>query len=790
MLLAWNALAIDTAGPGTEEFAGPFPSWRNLQTDYHAAGNGQTDDTVALQRALDDLTVHANFCVLFIPAGTYRLTSTVRTVRRKHTDCQGIAIVGDSPESTMLRWDGPNGGTVFQYDAWYSKISRLTIDGASRAQIALHYGPAFSTYNETSDLSFRNAAIGILFGSDKSQGQAENEVLRCRFFGCTDAGIKTANFNSMDIWVWYSRFEGCGHALFNGAGNFHAWQSLFVNSSVADIGSANLMVFSFVNNTSIGSRRFLDFESGHTWGSPMTVSGNRILNPTDDFPLRLGDGGPYLIMDNVFKLPAGSCNQAAKMTWGDQTFIGNSYTTTNEVKENGRFRRVAESVIDSRAIDAALPTLPPAPPRRSRTIIEVPAGADAATIQKAIDQAARLRGQRPVVHLPMGNYKIAKTLVIPAESDVQLVGDSAGETGSRLDWTGPAGGLLLELEGPARATLKDLYLGAPNARAMAVENADQPGGKIFADQFNVGGPTRLRKNSGQGVEAIPVALRVNGLVETDVLFRCLQGSGNAGTWVEVNGQNSVVGDHNQISIFTGAASSADGQYMVRNGGRLVVRSVYHEKSTDTPHGLYLSDSGTLAIDACRFSCRTSPETPLVSLQNFHGMLTLATSELLPVDATNTCRFEITGNGADTSALAIDDLFWVYEPEVTSEKVWLNKALPPAHGGLMGCNMNTQRQGIFKTGGFGFLDNLVTHNEPVREAIAGAGQVANSLSDAELLNYLAPLRTARVWLPGDTPEHVTDLRIYRIMVRGDATPVVEFSAGHRQPKTGSANGEHN
>ena len=59
---------------------------------------------------------------------------------------------------------------------------------------------------------------------------------------------------------------------------------------------------------------------------------------------------------------------------------------------------------------------------------------------------------------------------------MQLVGDSAGETGSRLDWTGRAGGLLLKLEGPARATLRDFYLGAPNARAMLVENADQPGG--------------------------------------------------------------------------------------------------------------------------------------------------------------------------------------------------------------------------------------------------------------------------------------------------------------------------
>ena len=48
-----------------------------------------------------------------------------------------------------MRWDGTNGGTMFQCNAWYSRISRLTFDGAGRAGTGLQYGPAFSTYNET-----------------------------------------------------------------------------------------------------------------------------------------------------------------------------------------------------------------------------------------------------------------------------------------------------------------------------------------------------------------------------------------------------------------------------------------------------------------------------------------------------------------------------------------------------------------------------------------------------------------------------------------------------------------
>ena len=133
---------------GDEEFVGPLDGWKNVKTDYGAIGDGRADNTAAIQKALDDLRLHKDSCVLYFPAGKYRITGTIKTVRKAHTDCMGVTIVGEDPATTVLRWDGKPRGMMLKYDAWYSKISRLTLDGAGKADVALAYGDAFSTYNE------------------------------------------------------------------------------------------------------------------------------------------------------------------------------------------------------------------------------------------------------------------------------------------------------------------------------------------------------------------------------------------------------------------------------------------------------------------------------------------------------------------------------------------------------------------------------------------------------------------------------------------------------------------
>ncbi len=263
----------------TDEFNGPFPSWRDVKRDYGAKGDGVADDSDAINKALAELRkVGREFSVLYFPAGVYRVAKTLTTSPCKtHHEGSGIAVVGEDPATTVIKWDGEDKGTVFSYTAWYSKISRLTIDGSGRASLALLFnGEKFSTYNETSDMVFKDSAVGLQLGGKGGDcGQAENMVLRCRFLNC-GTGLCTANFNSLDIWVWNSLFEDCGEALRNAAGDFRAYSCVFLRSKKWDITTQNLSSFSFLDNVSIGSAMFLDF-SGAPGGVFSRRSGQHLL---------------------------------------------------------------------------------------------------------------------------------------------------------------------------------------------------------------------------------------------------------------------------------------------------------------------------------------------------------------------------------------------------------------------------------------------------------------------------------------------------------------------------------
>src|SRR5687767_8489954 len=131
-----------------EEFNGPYPSWANVKTRFRAAGDGKKDDTKSIQLALDSLTrtskllyntaAGTRYLVVYLPAGTYRITNTLRLEGRI-----GVSFIGEDPAKTIIQWDGKDNDTMFFSNrSAYVKFSRITWDANNKKDIealGIHY---------------------------------------------------------------------------------------------------------------------------------------------------------------------------------------------------------------------------------------------------------------------------------------------------------------------------------------------------------------------------------------------------------------------------------------------------------------------------------------------------------------------------------------------------------------------------------------------------------------------------------------------------------------------------
>lgn len=113
-------LGVSGSAPSSETFVGPFANWLCARSAasgtcgaaaggyYNAAGDGTTDDTAALQNCLNAL--NATHPVCWVPAGTYKITSTLILggTGSPANGVQYINLIGADPATTSLIWAGMN----------------------------------------------------------------------------------------------------------------------------------------------------------------------------------------------------------------------------------------------------------------------------------------------------------------------------------------------------------------------------------------------------------------------------------------------------------------------------------------------------------------------------------------------------------------------------------------------------------------------------------------------------------------------------------------------------------
>ena len=760
---AVTVVPIAAQAMGDEEFVGPFASWANVES-YGAAGDGVTDDTAAIQNALN--TLGPTNPTLYFPAGTYLITRTLSLVGQRY-----VNLIGQDPATTTILWGGALGGTMLYLNGVaYSRFDRLTFNGQGSAAVAVDQSKAdgtsnyFDTGDEYADDVFENAGIGLRCGN-LGYGCAETSMLRDQFLNNTVAGVALKNFNALDMWIWYSLFQNnaVGVTNWSGAGNFHVYNSIFQGSTTADIGYGNTGVFNFRNNYSIGSNAFVS--AGGT-GAPdnVTIQGNTILDTKQALSVWQNDPGPVVFIDNIVRTsptasPVSIGNGvSATAASGPAVVVGNnnfplpaadlfsmgntftlgsgSCTLTSPAYSSGHCHEITDQLVAGSTINPTMPTLPGTPPNLNRRIFDAsPTGSGTActtaspcSVQHAITNAANAEQSgaiHPVAHIAAGSYNITARIIIPAtvNSGIQIIGDGSY---SQLAWTGAVGGgPVIRLLGPSKAILRDFLVegynsGGNSAAAIEVDDADQPGSRVFMEQVLL---TRSQPN-----------LLVGGLDATNVelhdLYHTTAPTGATSIKV-VGGPSAAAGfwQGGSTNVFAGVSYGNYFAYGVSNGARVMVRDTWNDAGGCSPSCNQIANvTGTSTFTYAGSLLGLPSGSPLaIALNNFQGTAALVNLKI----SGNT---EIIGYAANAKVLALG----LVGPSST---FFANISSPAASAELL----NVQA-------------------DP-RPGIGGNSELSEQgCCDAPFLTAtLNQLRTGQPTLLAPLPSGVTDARFYRVYV---------------------------
>jgi hypothetical protein len=589
-----------------EEFVGPFANWTQLNCTH----DGVTDASGCINTALSALS--ASNPVLWVPAGTYAVASTLNV-----TAPDGVSIIGADPATTQFKWTGSAGGTLVNYNApAYARVNRITFNGNGTAAVAFGENSTanFDELIEYRDDVFENAAFGMQCGASTGGGCADPIVLRGKFLNNTTAGVFLGNQNALDLQCYSCTFTNNRNAMSNNetgyglGGGFHAFNSLFQNSSNADIQTYNDTPMAIVGNYSTGSNYFVNMAGSTAAEANWVIANNTVVNTTQSPSIYVGSAGPILLLNNLIK-SSGSGTPVAQVNGGMASgllSVNNTFTTGTVSATGGCGSAVSTSnsgpchevgdTVNAGVTVPSVPTMPGTPPNNGpggtglRHIYEVGQACSTlettapstctgsfafttAGIQSAINQAGTDGTVKPVVHIKTGTVSITSTLTIPAcpaaGCDVQIIGDGngagAGTGGTVLQAAAGLGsGYVFTLTGPSKATISDLYINGNGntASGILITNADQVGARVFLVQDHVWGMTTGLWSDSLNNTLVevhgPYQYNTDGFAN-GTSFKIAGGGANAGGSTNIFG-GTTSGDYHTLTLTSDARAVVVGKW--------------------------------------------------------------------------------------------------------------------------------------------------------------------------------------------------------------------------------------
>jgi hypothetical protein len=543
-----------------EQFDGPFSSWMNVQTVFGAKGDGVTDDTQALQNALNSLAGQP--AVLWIPKGTYIITAPLRM-----PITQGFSIVGEDPLTTLIKWHGPVGGTMLDIEGckWF-RVARLSWDGMNLASVAIRIastltnGENYPTYDDVEDQQISRVGIGLEIGF-----AGETSVQRVHFDHNSVAGIDLENWNALNFNVVDSLFTDCTVGVTNmgEAGAFNVSNSVFVRSQTADMMMGNTGPFSERQNISFDSQAFF-VAAGIGASANVLLQANTIITPTAD-PIQIANPGPIMLIDNHFVDLNPSLNIFAADGYNPVGVfsMGNEFTVATPFAGNlGKVVSLDEAPYSSDSPAAFnIPSQVYVPPPSNSQVFEIPVGSSSDSIQQIVNEAVAVQAGA-VVHFPAGTFQISRTIEIPDSQDLAVVGDGpltvlAGST----SLTGP----IVHITG-THVRMENLQIGVgtgPNVQpALEIDVDDQPSTSIHCDQCKTFGAA--------------AAVQTNGLDNASVDFRITEMNASlSGLGALIVGGRARQAGYQTLGRVDAFMTSSDA-YEVTDGGHFVIEDGWHD----------------------------------------------------------------------------------------------------------------------------------------------------------------------------------------------------------------------
>jgi hypothetical protein len=620
------------------EIVGPFTSWLNVKSAYGAMGDGSSDDTSALQNAINALRTSPQH-VLFLPNGTYKITRTLIV-----SATLGRVLQGESKSATTIQWAGTTGSPMLRAQSMaQTQLRNLTFDGAGKASAGILQAWDGVTYpsnyfNLYEDLLFRDfAQFCLRLGDENNRQDDSGTVRRSEFHNCGVIGVDVPSYNAMDQWVEDSLFSGgqIGVANMyadgtNGGGTFSVRRSVFQNNSQASIRVANQYNNSVRQSISQGSRRFYYATGVVSFFRRILLQGNTVdgVSGSNGPIVEAGDPGPYFLIDNKFNngAPGPAIVVESGPSVSNVISIGNRFTNTGSIVAGKRLQLDDEVVAGAPVVSPTLPGPPPVPHGKIFEVTEY--GTDQHALQQAID-AAVASGKESIVHVPAGIYAITNTIRIPSETDLTLFGDSEA---TQLKWLGPTGGVMLRIEGPSQATIRNLHFvaGTPQqgmlATAIQQTACNQPGAEVVFDRIGIA------HAGGYGIQ-------VNrcDFANVDLLHLSLWRA-KVGLGVEAGSSTKQPG---RAAVFSSQVGPNALDYEVKNGARLLVEDAYMEHSPHflralgngvpgeiTVEGADIKIDGTSTADAVDPSLAFNPAYPgAIHIADWPGLFTLVHSSI-------------------------------------------------------------------------------------------------------------------------------------------------------------------